>query len=111
MSTKPKSYIGDYEILKTIGFGGFGVVKLVKSKTDGQQYAMKVFELDDQERERTLRQTQDEYEKVKDLSMSYIPKYYDFKIDEVWTRRSGNTRQVSYLLMENCQGLEVFEFI
>ena len=111
MSAKPKSYIGDYEIVKTIGFGGFGVVKLVKSKTDGKQYAMKVFELDETERERTLRQTQDEYDKVKDLSMSYIPKYYDFKIDEVWTRRSGNQRIVSYLLMENCQGLEIFEFI
>jgi serine/threonine protein kinase len=47
MSAKPKSYIGDYEIIKTIGFGGFGVVKLVKSKTDGHQYAMKVFELDE----------------------------------------------------------------
>lgn len=111
MSTKPKSTIGDYEILKTIGFGGFGVVKLVKSKSDGGQYAMKVFEMDDTERERTIRQTQDEYDKVKDLSMSYIPKYYDFKVDEVWTRRSGNKRVVSYLLMENCQGLEIFEFI
>lgn len=90
MSTKPKSYIGEYEIMKTIGFGGFGVVKLVKSKKDGHQYAMKVFELEDSERERTLRQTKEEYDKVKDLSMSYIPKYYDFKVDEVWTRRSGN---------------------
>jgi serine/threonine protein kinase len=54
---KPKSYIGDYEIMKTIGFGGFGVVKLVKSKTTGDQFAMKVFELDENERERTLRQT------------------------------------------------------
>lgn len=111
MSTKPKSIIGNYEILKTIGFGGFGVVKLVRSQSDGAQYAMKVFEMDESERERTLRQTQDEYDKVKDLSMSYIPKYYDFKVDEIWTRRSGNTRTVSYLLMENCQGLEVFEFI
>ena len=111
MSAKPKSYIGDYEIIKTIGFGGFGVVKLVKSKTDGHQYAMKVFELDESERDRTIRQTQDEYDKVKKLSMGYIPKYYDFKIDEIWTRRSGNQRKVSYLLMENCQGLEVFEFI
>ena len=51
---------------------------------------MKVFELDESERDRTIRQTQDEYDKVKKLSMGYIPKYYDFKVDEVWTRRSGN---------------------
>jgi len=36
MSTKPKSYIGNYEIMKTIGFGGFGVVKLVKDKSSGE---------------------------------------------------------------------------
>ena len=29
------STIGDYRILKTIGYGGFGVVKLVESMGDG----------------------------------------------------------------------------
>ena len=42
--------IGNYVILKTIGYGGFGVVKLVRSKLDGKHYAMKVFELEASEK-------------------------------------------------------------
>ena len=32
----------DFEILQTIGTGSFGCVKLVKYKTDGKYYAMKI---------------------------------------------------------------------
>ena len=46
------STIGDYRILKTIGYGGFGVVKLVESMADGKQFAMKVFEPEGAEKDR-----------------------------------------------------------
>ena len=108
---KPPSTIGNYIILKTIGYGAFGVVKLVRSTVDNQEYAMKVFELDPAEKDRIHRSTQEEFDKIKQLNIANIPKYYEFVKDAVWTRSSGQERIVSYLLMENCQGLEMFEFV
>ena len=43
--------------------------------------------------------------------MACIPRYYEFKTDVPWVRSNGETRMVSYLLMENCQGLEIFDFV
>ena len=43
--------------------------------------------------------------------MACIPRYYEFKTEVPWVRSNGETRTVSYLLMENCQGLELFDFV
>ena len=49
VQTTPRGTIGEgdaeFEILRTINYGGFGVVKLVRS-LEGEVYAMKVFELE-----------------------------------------------------------------
>ena len=79
--------------------------------TDGKQYAMKVFEPESSEKDRINQNTQNEFDKVSKLEISCIPRYYEFKTDVAWVRSSGETRQVSYLLMENCQGLELFDFV
>ena len=94
--------IGNYVILKTIGYGGYGVVKLVRSMSDGKEYAMKVFELEDSEKERIHETTQVEFDKVAAINLPFIPKYYEFVRDATWSRKSGDDRVVSYLLMENC---------
>ena len=70
--------------------------------TDGKQYAMKVFEPESSEKDRINQNTQNEFDKVSKLEISCIPRYYEFKTDVVWVRSSGEKREVSYLLMENC---------
>ena len=50
-STTLRGRIGEFEILNTIGYGSFGIVKHVKSTVDGKEYAMKVFELDEEDKE------------------------------------------------------------
>ena len=99
---RQESTIGNYVILKTIGYGGFGVVKLVRSMTDKTEYAMKVFELEASEKEHIQRNTENEYLKVAALNLKSIPTYYEFAKDVTWTKSNGKTKEVSYLLMENC---------
>ena len=53
----PKGTIGDFTILKTINYGGFGVVKLVRSP-EGKEYAMKVLEPPMLSKDRILAETQ-----------------------------------------------------
>ena len=72
---------------------------------------MKVFELEASEKDRIHQATQAEFDKIAALSLPSIPKYYEFVKDATWKRSDGNDRTVSYLLMENCQGLELFEFV
>ena len=54
---KKVSTIGNYKILKTIGFGAFGVVKLVLSMTTNRKYAMKIYELESHEKDRINEKT------------------------------------------------------
>ena len=63
---------------------------------------MKVFEPESSEKDRINQNTQNEFDKVSKLEIGCIPRYYEFKTDVVWVRSSGEKREVSYLLMENC---------
>ena len=40
-----KNTIGEYTLIRTIGFGGNSTVKLVENK-HGEKFAMKIFEID-----------------------------------------------------------------
>ena len=86
---KQESTIGNYIVLKTLGYGGFGVVKLVKSIEDKTEYAMKVFELEASEKEHIHRNTEAEYIKVAQLNLACIPTYYEFAKDVIWTKSNG----------------------
>jgi len=45
----PNSVLGNYELIKTLGKGGFSKVKLAKNKDDGLEYAIKIHRLDNKE--------------------------------------------------------------
>merc|ERR1719326_2714565 len=48
---------------------------------------------------------------VQNLKIAAIPQYYEFNENAVWKKKSGETKEVSYLVMENCQGVELIEFL
>ena len=100
---------GDYNITRTLGFGGNAVVKLVEK--DGIEYAMKIFEPHPTERDEIIEKTKAEMAVVQGLKIDAIPTYHEFVEDATWTKKNGQSKQVSYLLMENCQGVELIEFL
>ena len=91
---------GDYEILRTLGYGGNAVVKLVQKQ--GTEYAMKIFEPHATEREEIITKTKEEMAVVQNLKIAAIPQYFEFNEDAVWKKKNGETKNVSYLVMENC---------
>jgi len=103
------STCGGYEIKSTLGFGGNAVVKLVEK--GGMDYAMKIFEPHPTERDEIIRKTQEEMAVVQNLNIDAIPKYHEFCESAEWIKKDGSSRDVSYLVMENCQGVELIEFL
>jgi len=45
------------------------------------------------------------------LQNEAIPKYYEFVESAIWTKKNGQTREVSFMIMENCQGVELIDFL
>ena len=88
----------DFKIIRTIGTGRFGNVKLVKHKTSKEKYALKIIKrecLDYPE------QVYDEVKVFEKLTHVNIVSYKDFFKDE----------KNYYILMEYIEGLDLFEFI
>ena len=100
---------GDYEVLRTLGYGGNAVVKLVQK--GGVEYAMKIFEPHPTEKEEIIEKTKLEMAVVQNLKIAAIPTYYEFNENAVWTKKDGSTKEVSFLVMENCPGVELIEFL
>lgn len=76
-----------FKILRTLGKGGNGVVKLVEK--DGQEYAMKIFEPHPTEKETFCLETQTELNLVQEHQIDDIPKYYEFVETAVWQKKNG----------------------
>ena len=100
---------GGYNILRTLGAGGNAVVKEVEK--DGNHYAMKIFEPSPAEKQKLLKSIRDETGLVRDLSINGIPKTYELQEDAVWTKSNGQQRNVSFLVMELVQGVELIDFL
>ena len=103
------STCGDYEIIRTLGSGGNAVVKLCQK--GGVEYAMKIFEPHPSERDEIIQKTRDELQVVQNLKIEAIPEYFEFQEDAIWTKTNGKSKNVSFLVMENCQGVELIEFL
>ena len=103
------STCGGYQILRTLGSGGNAVVKEVEK--DGNRYAMKIFEPSPAEKQKLLKSIRDETNLVRDLSIPGIPKTYELQEDAVWVKSNGSQRNVSFLIMELVQGVELIDFL
>jgi CheY-like chemotaxis protein len=89
---KAKSHM-DYEKVRTLGRGAFGVVDLVTSKKDLELYAMKIlpmFHFDEYKK----KAAQNEITLLKVLESPYVVKYYEHFV------KNGNM----YIIMEYCEG-------
>ena len=66
-----------YKITKTLGHGGFCVVKEVER--DGIKYAMKIFQPSEAKNAKFIKDTKAEVDLVHSLDFDEVCKYYDFK--------------------------------
>ena len=76
-----------YKILKTLGKGGNGVVKLVEK--NGHEFAMKIFEPHPSERANFCKETQTELNLVQQHQIDDIPEYYEFVENTTWQKKDG----------------------
>ena len=104
-----ESTCGPYKIIKTLGAGMTGKVKLVEK--DGEQYAMKIFNVDKSNREYMTKMAKKEFRITENVDSKLIPKYYEFNHNATKTNKKGEEKQVVYLVMELVKGVELLEFI
>ena len=76
-----------YKILRTLGKGGNGVVKLVEK--NGHEFAMKIFEPHPSERANFCKETQTELNLVQQHQIDDIPEYYEFVENTTWQKKDG----------------------
>ena len=76
-----------FKILRTLGKGGNGVVKLVEK--DGNEYAMKIFEPHPTEKDHFCQETQAELDLVQEHMIDDIPTYYEFVENAIWQKKDG----------------------
>ena len=76
-----------FRILRTLGKGGNGVVKLVEK--DGKEYAMKIFEPHPTEKDHFCQETQAELDLVQQHMIDDIPAYYEFAENATWQKKDG----------------------
>ena len=72
---------------------------------------MKIFEPSPAEKQKLLKSIRDETNLVRDLSIPGIPKTYELQEDAVWVKSNGSQRNVSFLIMELVQGVELIDFL
>ncbi len=96
----------DYEIMQTLGKGGFGVVYKVKRKSDGKIIALKVMDINPSD-EKKINNAKKEVELLKTLSEPecnpFVICYYDSSYDE---------KDSKFLIeMEYVDGMNMADFV
>lgn len=95
-----------------MGEGFSAQVKLATSDEDGRQYAIKIFDLQNEQfNERAFRLLKQEVEATNELEHKNIVKYLEFKEEANLTKRNGEVKRVAYIVQELVEGGELFDYI
>jgi len=105
--------LDDFKLLKTLGKGGSAKVKLAEGP-DGEQYALKIFDLSKEKNKRNKNFTKyikQEISLSKNFDHENIVKYYDFKENSSLQKSNGQDKTVAYLVQEPIMGGELTDYI
>ena len=88
-------------------------MKLVEK--DGKTFAMKIFEppKDKNEKEKFIKDTQMEFNTVKDAEIPEMVRYEEFVTDAKWRKKNGTDKEdkdVCYITMELISGCTLSDF-
>ena len=95
--------LSDFDILKSLGKGGFGFVAKVKSKKNHKIYAMKMIDLNKIKDQNEKNLTLNEIQLIKGLDNPHIIKYYNYFVD--------NNSNKLYIIMDHMSNGDLKDFI
>jgi len=96
------SKLDDYEILKSLGKGGYGFVAKVKSKKNHQIYAMKMIDFNKIKEQKEKELSLNEIKLIQGLNSPHIIKYYNNFMD--------NNNKL-YIIMDHMSNGDLKDFI
>ena len=106
------SKIDKYVCTRTLGSGISAKVKLATDQTNGQQVALKIFDMTlPYNTKKVLETIKKEVEVYSTLSHPYMVRLLDFKEDAIKLRSNGKQVRVAYMALELISGGELFDFV
>lgn len=104
------STLDNFRILKTLGTGYSGKVKLGQDLATGQTFALKILS-GNHPQEQLLQALQHEFNILRNLTHPSIVKMYDLKSGAYVSRKKGTKTVVTYAVIELATGGELFDVI
>ncbi|XP_029459555.1 cAMP-dependent protein kinase catalytic subunit PRKX isoform X1 [Rhinatrema bivittatum] len=98
---EPKYKLQDFETMSTVGTGTFGRVHLVKEKTTGNYYALKIMSIPDVIKLKQEQHVQNEKSVLKEINHPFLIRLF-------WTFHDD---RFLYMLMEYAPGGELFSYL
>ena len=84
------STVGQYTLGRTLGSGFSAKVKL-GTNPSGDQFAVKIFRLDNPEfNQRAFQLLRDEVQSVQTLDHKHVVKYFEFNENAIWNKKNGD---------------------
>ena len=108
------STLDNYQILKTLGTGYTGKVKLGRDMESGQLVALKILDptkMDQKKIDRVVKSLQNELAVMQKLDHVNIVKFIGLKGNGKYKSKSGKTKTVGYAIIELASKGEIFEVL
>lgn len=104
------STLDNFRIIKTLGTGYSGKVKLGQDLTTGETFALKILSAN-QPSEQLLASLKHEFGILKNLSHPSIIKMYDLHKGVYTSHKKGTQKEVTFAVLELATGGEIFDVI
>lgn len=107
--------LDNFLIIRTLGYGNTGKVKLGRHKVNGQPFALKIFDAElfesEEERDETFRALKKEKEFLQNINHPNIIKFFDFVEKGTYSRPNKPSKFVAYMITEYAHKGEIFEIV
>lgn len=105
------SQLDHFRILKTLGTGYSGKVKLGQDINTGNTFALKILSNPGEPTHQLIQALQHEFEILKNVSHPSIIKMHDLRTGTYTSKKKGSTKQLTYAVIELATGGEIFDVI
>lgn len=105
------SQLDNFRVLKTLGSGYSGKVKLGQDMATGQSFALKILQPEGDNLQTLLQSLKHEFEILKELSHPTIVRMFDLKQGLYTSRKTGLQKSTIYAVIELAPAGEIFDFI
>lgn len=109
-----RARLDDYVILKTLGTGYTGKVKLGRDMNSGQLYALKILDptkMDTQKLSKVVKSLENELAVMQNLQHPNIVRFLGLNTSGVYVNRKGKEKTVAYAVIELASKGEIFEVL